>query len=179
MHETGSRTGWIRRRIWWPFLCTNQVLCTTCTFFAISNWILHFLCYRCGHSLSDVKWHDKSNATGPGSWIGVVPDLISKTCDFRENGDFSTSGKIPLDAFATFIPIWLRDRLSHTSLQVLRKLYGCTSSSLVAVAFSELEKWPKNTTFSAKIPIFHNIYVNKSFKKIFLPADFIGSDVVW
>ena len=176
---TGSRTGWTRRTFLCPFSCKSQILCTSCTFFAKPNWILHFLCYRCGPSLSDAKWREQSNATTSGTWIGVVVEIISKTCLFRENSVFSTSKKILLSAFATFFSIWLRDRLSRASRQVHRKLYGCTPSSLLAVAFFELEKAPKNTTFSAKIPNFDNIFVHKYFKKIILQADYIGSDVVW
>ena len=128
---------------------------------------MHFLCYRCGLSLSDVKWRAESNALTSGSWIGVVFDLILKTSIFSKNSVFSTSKTNFLGPSATSGRIWSRDDLSHTLLQVLRKLHGCTRSSLVAVAFPEVEKWPKIATFLAKIQLFHNICLYKSMKEIF------------
>lgn len=166
-NRTGSRTDSTRRSFLRPFSYTNQILCTICTFFAKSIWILHFLCYRCGLSLSDVKWRAESNATTSGSWIGLVVEIISKTCLFSKNSVFSTSKTNFLGPSATSGGIWFRDDLSHTLLQVLRKLHGYRSSSLVAVAFPEVEKRPKMTSILTKIPIFFNIYVYKSMFEIF------------
>ena len=166
-NRTGSRTGWTRRTFLCPFSCKSQILCTSCTFFAKPNWILHFLCYRRGPSLSDAKWREQSNATTSGTWIGVVVEIISKTCLFRENSVFFASKTNFLSAFATSGGTWVRDDLSRRLLRVLRKLHGQRSSSLVAVAFPEVEKTPKMTSNLAKIPIFHNICVYKSMKEIF------------
>ena len=44
--------------------------------------------FKCGHSLSDVKWRAESNATTSASWIGLVVEIFSKTCVFGEKGVF-------------------------------------------------------------------------------------------
>ena len=124
--------------------------------------------FKCGHSLSDVKWRAESNATTSASWIGLVVEIISKTCVFGEKGVFFTSKTNCLSAPATSGTIGLRDDLSHTCLQVLRKLYGQRASSLVTVAFSEVEKGPKMTSFFAKIQLFSYICQKKSIYETFL-----------
>ena len=127
--------------------------------------------YKCGPSLSDVKWRAESNATTSESWIGLVVEIIAKTCVFSEKGVFLTSKTYRLSAPATSGTIELREDLSHTYLQVLRKLHGQRASSLVAVVFPEVEKRPKMTSFFAKIQHFHYICQIKSIYETFL--DFV------
>lgn len=150
-----------------PFSCKSQILCTSCTFFAMTSSILHFLCYHFGPSLSDVKWRAESDATTSASWIGFVAKLFMKKCIFSENSVFSTTKTYFLSPSATSGRIWVRDDLSHGTGQVLRKLHGCSIPSLVAVAIPEVEKGPKKTPILAKIPLFFDIFENKSMFEIF------------